>query len=83
MRFSLTFAGTRIPGRVTGLILTPMVEDQRKRDPELVAGFIEQLPAGRGGEPEEVAEVVIWLCSEASSFVTGHLMAVDGGTLAR
>ena len=73
----------RINAVCPGLILTPMVEDQRKRDPELVAGFIEQLPAGRGGEPEEVAEVVIWLCSEASSFVTGHLMAVDGGTLAR
>jgi NAD(P)-dependent dehydrogenase (short-subunit alcohol dehydrogenase family) len=35
------------------------------------------------GTPEEVAEAVVWLCSEAASFVTGHAMAVDGGFLAR
>ena len=40
-------------------------------------------PVGRMGSPEEVAEAVVWLCSEAASFVTGHAMAVDGGFLAR
>ena len=73
----------RINAVCPGLILTPMVAGQKKRDPELVAGLIEQLPAGRAGEPEEVAETVIWLCSDAASYVTGHLMAVDGGNLAR
>ena len=34
---------------------------------------------GRMGSPEEVAEAVLWLCSEATSFVTGHAMAIDGG----
>jgi len=33
----------------------------------------------RVGTPEEVAEVVVWLCSDAASFVTGHTMSVDGG----
>lgn len=37
---------------------------------------------GRMGQPEEVAEAIIWLCSDAASFVTGDAMAVDGGWVA-
>ena len=40
-------------------------------------------PIGRVGTPGEVAESVVWLCSDAASFVTGHAMAVDGGWLAQ
>jgi NAD(P)-dependent dehydrogenase (short-subunit alcohol dehydrogenase family) len=40
-------------------------------------------PVGRMGSPEEVAAAVVWLCSDAASFVTGHAMAVDGGYLAQ
>jgi NAD(P)-dependent dehydrogenase (short-subunit alcohol dehydrogenase family) len=40
-------------------------------------------PLGRLGEPEEVAELVVWLCSARASFVTGAYYAVDGGYLAR
>ena len=39
-------------------------------------------PLGRFGQPEEVAEGVLWLCSPASSFVTGHALVIDGGALA-
>jgi NAD(P)-dependent dehydrogenase (short-subunit alcohol dehydrogenase family) len=38
---------------------------------------------GRLGKPEEIAEGVVWLLSEAASFVTGHPMAIDGGWVAR
>jgi NAD(P)-dependent dehydrogenase (short-subunit alcohol dehydrogenase family) len=48
-----------------------------------MAQMIAQEPMGRVGQPEEVAEAVIWLCSGAASFVTGHTMTVDGGFMAQ
>lgn len=52
---------------------------QPQREEELIAVH----PLGRIGEPEEVAEAVIWLCSDSASFVTGHSLIVDGGFLAQ
>jgi NAD(P)-dependent dehydrogenase (short-subunit alcohol dehydrogenase family) len=40
-------------------------------------------PIGRIGKPEEIAECVVWLLSDAASFVTGHPMVIDGGWVAR
>jgi NAD(P)-dependent dehydrogenase (short-subunit alcohol dehydrogenase family) len=40
-------------------------------------------PLGRMGEPREMAEVVVWLCSHAASFVTGHMLAADGAMVAQ
>ena len=40
-------------------------------------------PIGRMGKPEEIAEAVVWLCSDAASFVVGHPMLVDGGFTSR
>jgi NAD(P)-dependent dehydrogenase (short-subunit alcohol dehydrogenase family) len=61
---------------------TPMTE-RGLSDPALSARIIASEPIGRVGTPEEVAEAVVWLCSEAASFVTGHAMSVDGGYVAQ
>ncbi len=47
--------------------------------PEGRARVIAQEPIGRMGNPEEIAAAVLWLCSDAASFVVGHAMVVDGG----
>ncbi|MBV9949399.1 MAG: 2-dehydro-3-deoxy-D-gluconate 5-dehydrogenase KduD [Myxococcales bacterium] len=45
--------------------------------------ILERIPAGRWGEPEDIAGAAVFLCSEASRYVTGHVLVVDGGWLAR
>lgn len=62
---------------------TPMLERLFEMRPDLEADFIAQAPMGRIAVPEEVAEGALWLCSDASSFVTGHVLAIDGGFLCR
>jgi NAD(P)-dependent dehydrogenase (short-subunit alcohol dehydrogenase family) len=52
------------------------------RTPEELARRADLLPLGRLGLPEEVAAVVLWLCSDASSFVTGQVLCTDGGVTA-
>jgi NAD(P)-dependent dehydrogenase (short-subunit alcohol dehydrogenase family) len=76
-------SGIRVNAVCPGLIRTPMVKRYSRGDAEIEAQFAAVEPVGRMGTPEEVAEAVVWLCSEAASFVTGHAMAVDGGFLAR
>ena len=53
-----------------------------KRDPKVAPQIIAQEPIGRLGTPEEIAELVLWLCSERATFVIGAALAIDGGYLA-
>ena len=41
------------------------------------------VPMHRLGRPEEIAAAIVWLCSDAARFVTGHAMSVDGGSVSR
>ena len=75
--------GIRINAVCPGAIRTPMLM-RHLRDAESEERLIAAVePIGRMGSPEEVAAAVVWLCSDAASFVTGHTMAVDGGYLAQ
>ena len=74
--------GIRVNCVCPGYIQTPMTASSLS-DPERQAQIIAREPIGRVGTPEEIAEAVIWLCSDAASFVTGHAMTVDGGYVAQ
>ena len=74
--------GIRVNAVCPGTIHTPLVDPAFQAMPGLEAQFVARLPIGRIGLPEEVAEAVVWLCSDKASFVTGHPLAVDGGIVA-
>jgi len=71
--------GVRVNAIAPGVIHTPMAERGFMHDPAIVATVTAMHPLGRIGTPEEVAAAVLWLCSPAASFVTGHTLPVDGG----
>jgi NAD(P)-dependent dehydrogenase (short-subunit alcohol dehydrogenase family) len=75
--------GIRVNAVCPGVIRTPMIDRFLAGSPEAEAQFVAMEPVGRMGLPEEIAEAVVWLCSDAASFVTGHAMAVDGGLVAQ
>lgn len=75
--------GIRINAVCPGAIRTPMLDRFTGKDKTVEKQFAEMEPIGRLGEPEEVAEAVIWLCSASASFVVGHALAVDGGWVAQ
>lgn len=74
--------GIRINAVCPGVIHTDMIDRVTGKDKEIEKQYISMEPIGRMGKPSEVADAVIWLCSDASSFITGHAMAVDGGWVA-
>ncbi len=76
-------SGIRVNAVCPGLIQTPMVERITADQPQLGEALVAAEPIGRTGKPEEIAESVVWMCSDAASFVTGHAMSVDGGFVAQ
>jgi NAD(P)-dependent dehydrogenase (short-subunit alcohol dehydrogenase family) len=74
--------GIRVNAICPGTIRTPMYVRRLGDDPTLDARLAAETPIGRLGTPEDVAEAVIWLCSDAAAFITGHSLVVDGGDIA-
>jgi NAD(P)-dependent dehydrogenase (short-subunit alcohol dehydrogenase family) len=78
---ALDYAGQniRINAVCPGYIATPMMDRFTGGTSEGRAKVISEEPIGRMGQPEEIANAVLWLCSDAASFVVGHALVVDGG----
>jgi NAD(P)-dependent dehydrogenase (short-subunit alcohol dehydrogenase family) len=68
--------GIRVNAICPGVIETPMLTRFTQGQEESMA---KDVPMGRIGKPEEIAEAVLWLCSDKSSYVTGQSLAIDGG----
>jgi NAD(P)-dependent dehydrogenase (short-subunit alcohol dehydrogenase family) len=76
--------GIRINAVCPGLIWTPMVDQMvAGGQKEALDGMTQAVPLGRPGRPEEIADAVLWLASDASSYVTGQSISVDGGLTMR
>jgi NAD(P)-dependent dehydrogenase (short-subunit alcohol dehydrogenase family) len=73
--------GIRVNAVAPAAIKTAMTDRTFFHDEQLTAGVISRHPVGRVGVPEEVANAVVWLCSDRASFTTGHTLPVDGGFL--
>jgi len=74
-------SGIRVNAVCPAVIETAMAE-RAFADPEVSKWVLAQHPIGRFGKPIEVAEAVLWMCSEKASFMTGHYIVLDGGMLA-
>jgi NAD(P)-dependent dehydrogenase (short-subunit alcohol dehydrogenase family) len=74
--------GIRINDVCPGVIRTSMLDRALEREEASEEAMVRLHPIGRLGEIEDVAAAVLWLCSDASSFVTGHSLAVDGAMTA-
>jgi NAD(P)-dependent dehydrogenase (short-subunit alcohol dehydrogenase family) len=73
--------GVRINAICPGSTRTPMLEGFMGGDEQVERTMTRAVPLGRLGVPSEIAEAVVWLCSDAASFVVGHALAVDGGSV--
>lgn len=78
----LSVRGVRVNAVAPGLIYTAMTSDRLHNDEAYRKAMVEATPLGSIGTPEQVASVIAFLCSEDASYVTGQVIAVDGGWLA-
>ena len=74
------FAGynIRVNAVCPGVIITEMSEHLRQ-DEVMMRKWLEDIPQGRLGDPDDVASVVVFLCSDAARYITGQALNVDGG----
>jgi NAD(P)-dependent dehydrogenase (short-subunit alcohol dehydrogenase family) len=73
----------RVNAIAPGVIHTPMIERLTEGQPEMGKALLQMEPVGRLGEPEEIAAAALFLASDESSFITGHIMVVDGAFIAQ
>ena len=71
--------GVRVNALCPGPVNTPMLRELFAKDPERAARRLVHIPMGRFGEPEEIANAVLFLASDESSFITASQFLVDGG----
>jgi NAD(P)-dependent dehydrogenase (short-subunit alcohol dehydrogenase family) len=71
--------GIRVNAVNPGLIDTQIARDVVSGDEQAYTEIAKHVPIGRAGTPEEIASVVLWLCSSGASYVVGHGLTVDGG----
>jgi NAD(P)-dependent dehydrogenase (short-subunit alcohol dehydrogenase family) len=71
--------GIRINAICPGIIHTPMLDRMMTTQADALSAMLKDVPIGRLGRPEEIANAVLWLCSPGASFVVGHALTVDGG----
>ncbi len=79
MAMELAREGIRVNAVAPGGVRTPGFEGFFGDDEDAMADFARQHPIGRIATPEEIADIVVWLCSDAASFVTGQVIVADGG----
>jgi len=75
--------GVRVNAISPGVIMTPMIERVAAENKDVLGALEAMHPIGRIGSPEEVANAVVYLCSNEASFITGVILPVDGGYVAQ
>jgi NAD(P)-dependent dehydrogenase (short-subunit alcohol dehydrogenase family) len=78
----LAKTGIRVNAVCPGAIHTPMA-DRGISSPEIEKAYMAMIPMGRMGKPEEIADTILYFCSDASSYVTGSALVADGGWIAQ
>ena len=76
-------SGIRINAIVPGVVKTDMFERVAKDNKQILESLESITPMGRIGNPQEIANAVVWLLSDNASFVVGHTLIVDGGLISR
>jgi NAD(P)-dependent dehydrogenase (short-subunit alcohol dehydrogenase family) len=71
--------GVRVNAIGPGLIETPLNEQARANNPELVKTFLEHTPLGRAGKPDDIVGPAVFLASDLAAYVTGSIIMADGG----
>jgi meso-butanediol dehydrogenase / (S,S)-butanediol dehydrogenase / diacetyl reductase len=76
-------AGVRVNAIVPGQVMTAATEDWASKAPETAAKTAGAIPMQRGGQPDELAQAIVFLLSDAASYITGAALPVDGGKAAQ